>query len=156
MIKSILRRDDSSHWYLVPLTLLDDFDMLRADLENNDYPSELLKLFEEKFSKFIVSNIYNIPLYSNVEFKKIKWRDKITEIGKEQGYIEFFGQLDFIEVFYIIRNYKSHGEKPGDKIFLFLPMVNDFIEFDSVVEAKKYAQIDVEKIILEKFFENEK
>jgi hypothetical protein len=155
MIKSILRRDDSSHWYLVPLTLLDDFDMLRADLENNDYPSELLKLFEEKFSKFIVSNIYNIPLYSNVEFKKIKWRDNITEIGKEQDYIEFIGQLDFIEVFYIIRNYKSHGEKPGDKIFLFLPMINDFIEFDSVVEAKKYAQIDVEKIILEKFFENE-
>jgi hypothetical protein len=156
MIKSILRRDDSSHWYLVPLTLLDDFDMLRADLENNDYPSELLKLFEEKFSKFIVSNIYNIPLYSNVEFKKIKWRDNITETGKQQGYIELLGQLDFIEVFYIIRNYKSHGEKPGDKIFLFTPMNNDFFEFNNVEEAKKYAQIDVEKIILEKFFENEK
>lgn len=154
MIKSILRKDDSSHWYLVPVSLLDEFDLLRTELENNDYPNELLKVFEEKFSKFMVSNIYKIPLYSDLNFKKIKWRDNITDLGKERGLFENLGQLDFIELVYCIRNYRYFGDEPvQNKFFLWLPVEANFLEFDNVEEAKKYAQEDIEKNIINKFFE---
>lgn len=60
MQKYKLDRDDSSHWYLIPIEKHNEFKIMMRDLEENDYPSELLKEFEEKFEKHMISNPYDL------------------------------------------------------------------------------------------------
>jgi hypothetical protein len=60
MQKYRLAKDDSSHWYLVPLEEYEDFKIAINDIEENDYNQSLIDDFYSKFGKYMISSPFDL------------------------------------------------------------------------------------------------
>jgi hypothetical protein len=97
---------------------------------------------------------YKIP------FKKLSWRDNVTELGKEKGFVEWIGEIYQSEdhrhntfmKFYVSNNY---GGKLNDKFIVSCDVHNKEIEFDNLDLAKEYCQKYFESYIIKTFFEDD-
>lgn len=94
-----------------------------------------------------------------IPFKQLEWRDNITELGKEKGFIEWIGEIYQSEnhrhpfmKFYVSNNY---GGKLNDKFIVSCDINNEEIEFDSLDLAKNYCQSYFESYIIKTFFEDD-
>lgn len=84
--------------------------------------------------------------------KKLEWRDNVTAFGKEKGMFEIIADVKELNLYYIIRNYKYHGDPvESNKIYLFLD--DNATEFESVEKAQEKAQEHYTEKVLETFFE---
>jgi hypothetical protein len=89
-------------------------------------------------------------------FRKLKWKDNTTDLGKKAGYVEFIGEIYQSErhhqpfiTYYISNNF---GGKLNNK----LQSTNDglFIgEFETLFGAKNACQKHLEETIIKTFFE---
>jgi len=70
MIKVVAVRDDSSHWYVIPLEMKEEFFKLQEKLRSDDYPNRYddEDEFIEKFSKYMTGgDLNNIQLYADIK-----------------------------------------------------------------------------------------
>jgi len=97
------------------------------------------------------------------KFKPLTWRDNTTKQGKHLGIVYIASDVDVLEIYYSITNYKNfEGEiKPTDddtNKFYFQIGGHYFDEepepvvVSSIEEAKLLAQQDFEKRVTELFF----
>jgi hypothetical protein len=94
-----------------------------------------------------------------IPFKKLTWRDNVTEIGKEKGLVylvgEFYISKKHRNPFIAFRVSNSFGGKIMDKIIVSCDAHNEEIEFDSLDIAKEYCQNYLESFIIKTFFEED-
>ncbi len=65
MQKVIATQDESSHWYVVPLNLYDEFRTLHSEAVDDNYEAQ--EEFEKKFGKYRTGGwLNNIQLYAEV------------------------------------------------------------------------------------------
>jgi hypothetical protein len=65
MQKVIATRDDSSHWYVIPSYLYDEFSKLYQKACDDDYEAQ--KEFDEKFGKYATGGgLNNVQLWAEV------------------------------------------------------------------------------------------
>jgi len=96
-----------------------------------------------------------------IPFKKLSWKDNITEYGKEKGLIEWIGE-SHPGTGYFIKFYVSNSNQ-NDKLnkFSIHCTVNKDcldgknVEFDNLDIAREHCQRYYESYIIKTFFEND-
>lgn len=68
MQKVIAAQDDSSHWYVFPAEMNDEWNKMNNELYDSDFEDEdLIQKFEEKFSKYRTGgDLNNKQLYAEL------------------------------------------------------------------------------------------
>lgn len=92
-----------------------------------------------------------------IPFKKLEWRDNVTDVGKKTGLIYLIGDFHidktpsyFIE--YRISNSYSGGERQ-EKMMVFCNKYDSKLgDFDSIDEAKDFCQSHFQGFIMDTFF----
>jgi len=102
-------------------------------------------------------------------FRKLKWRDNTTDLGKKAGYVELIGELYESEkhrhpfLSYNITN--NYGGKLNDKLLVGVCMMDiwkfvynsqydvELGEFETLFGAKNACQKHLEETIIKTFFE---
>ena len=59
-IPAYATRDESSHWYVIPLSMKDEFTRLSDACEKEDYTHESVTAFENKFSEYRTGGSINL------------------------------------------------------------------------------------------------
>lgn len=93
---------------------------------------------------------------AKIPFRKLKWKDNTTALGKKTGFVEFIGEIYQSEKHHqpFITYYISN--KFGGKLNSKLQATNDglFIgEFESLFAAKESCQKHFEEVIIKTFFD---
>lgn len=86
-------------------------------------------------------------------FKKLTWRDNVTNFGKTKGHFEILSDVKELNLNYSITNYNVDRVIKSDVYYLFLSDDIKSIESDSLDVLKLKAQEHFEKKVVNTFFE---
>lgn len=89
---------------------------------------------------------------NNMQTKKLEWIDNVTEIGKALGVFQINSEVKELRLRYYIQNWKFHGDKTQDKIYL-ICSDNSPIECSDIDDAKEKAQQHFKQTVMNLFFE---
>jgi len=103
-------------------------------------------------------NLSQLIKQVKVPFRKLKWRDNVTELGKERGHVYFIGELYESEkhrhpfLSYNITN--NYGGKLNNKLLVSNSQYDiELGEFETLFGAKNACQKHLEETIIKTFFE---
>jgi hypothetical protein len=86
-----------------------------------------------------------------IPFKQLSWKDNVTDIGKQAGYVHWIGRFEPQLVDYSITNSYAGKEIQENMIVFFR---NEEIgKFHTVDEAKGFCQRHFENFIIQTFFD---
>ena len=88
---------------------------------------------------------------SKIPFRKLKWRDNTTDLGKESGHIYWIGTFEVPIIEYTIANSYA-GCKIQENLIVF-GNHKEIGKFHTIEEAKGFCQRHFQDFIIQTFFD---